>query len=129
MPLTTLVLPAPTPSPTSPPPIYTLILSSPPDHRLTPELIASFLGHLDDIERDWRERRAIAKERAKKEGVKGYLGLGGSVVIRGEGEKFFSNGQYGGEGKWGRGGEAESSELTPSLTLVSLGVICVCVMR
>lgn len=95
MSLTTLVLPSPTVSPTSAPPVYTLILSSGPDHRLTPELIASFLGHLDEIERDWRERRAVAKEQAKKEGVKGYLGLGGSVILRGEGEKFFSNGQSG----------------------------------
>ncbi|KAL7417109.1 ClpP/crotonase-like domain-containing protein [Mrakia frigida] len=90
MSLTTLLLP---PVSLTTPPIYTLTLTSPPDHRLTPSLLASFLAHLDDIERDWLQRREQATKAAKEAGgTKNYLGLGGAVVIRGEGEKFFSNG-------------------------------------
>jgi len=89
-------------------PIYTLTLTSSPDHRLTPELISSFLSHLDDIERDWLKRRVIAKKAAKDAGMKGYLGLGGAVVIRGEGEKFFSNGEFEGEDERREGGRVLS---------------------
>lgn len=91
MSLTTLLLP---PVSLTTPPIYTLTLTSPPDHRLTPSLLSSFLAHLDEIERDWLERRERATQAAKEAGTKNYLGLGGAVVIRGEGEKFFSNGEF-----------------------------------
>lgn len=93
MPLTTLTLPPPSTALASPP-IYKLSLSSPPDHRLTPELISSFLAHLDDIERDWFQRRDHIRKKEEAEGKKpGMIGLGGAVVIRGEGERFFSNGE------------------------------------
>lgn len=101
--LTTLTFPSPS---ATTPPIYTLTLTSAPDHRLTPELIASFLQHLDDIERDWLKRRVEAKKAAKEAGTKNFLGLGGAVVIRGEGEKFFSNGESSKGGRGGREGRA-----------------------
>jgi len=40
--------------------------------------------------------------------MKGYLGLGGAVVIRGEGEKFFSNGEFEGEDERREGGRVLS---------------------
>lgn len=78
MSLISLTLP---PSP-DPNPTYILTLNAPPDHRLTEALLTEFTHALDSIERDWWVRRQAEGD------------VGGAVIIRGEGEKFFSNGSF-----------------------------------
>lgn len=76
--------------------VYTLTLANPPDHRLTAALLADLLQALDAVERDWWERRerwkAAQSKLDKDKRAKGPGSVGGAVIIRGEGEKFFSNG-------------------------------------
>jgi hypothetical protein len=69
-------------------PVYLITLSSPPDHRLSPALIAEFHDVLDSVEADWRAKRKEAQKAGDKKKK-----VGGTVIIRGEGEKFFSNGE------------------------------------
>ncbi|CED84218.1 Enoyl-CoA hydratase/isomerase, conserved site [Phaffia rhodozyma] len=68
-------------------PTYVLTLSSPPDHRLTESLLAEFGEALNAIEKDWWVRR---REQGTDKPIKNQVG--GAVIVRGEGEKFFSNG-------------------------------------
>lgn len=76
--------------------VYTLTLTNPPDHRLTSPLLRELGQALDAVERDWWQRREAFKETQakldKSQRAKGPGTVGGAVVIRGEGEKFFSNG-------------------------------------
>jgi hypothetical protein len=76
--------------------VYTLTLISPPDHRLTSALLGELGQALDAVERDWWQRREAFKEAQakldKSQRAKGPGTVGGAVIIRGEGEKFFSNG-------------------------------------
>lgn len=62
-------------------PIYTITFTNPPDHRLTHALMAEVGEALNRIERDWRAKRAGGRK------------VGGAVILRGQGEKFFSNGR------------------------------------
>lgn len=84
------------PDPQAPTAVYTLTLANPPDHRLKTALLADLLTALDEIERDWWARRDAWKaDQArldKSQRAKGMGSVGGAVIIRGEGEKFFSNG-------------------------------------
>lgn len=84
------------PDPQAPTAVYTLTLANPPDHRLTTALLADLLTALDEIERDWWARRDAWKaDQARldeSQRAKGLGSVGGAVIIRGEGEKFFSNG-------------------------------------
>ncbi|WVW80403.1 hypothetical protein I302_102384 [Kwoniella bestiolae CBS 10118] len=69
---------------------WQISLSSPPDNRLTPELLSELSNALDKVEHEWRQvggGKPHPKGREKLEG-KG----GGALVITSESEKFFSNG-------------------------------------
>lgn len=84
------------PDPQAPTAVYTLTLANPPDHRLTTALLTDLLAALDEIERDWWARRDAWKaDQARLDKslrAKGMGSVGGAVIIRGQGEKFFSNG-------------------------------------
>ncbi|WRT65924.1 uncharacterized protein IL334_002875 [Kwoniella shivajii] len=70
--------------------VWQISLSSPPDNRLTPELLSEFSQALDLVETQWREiggGKINPKEREKFEG-KGA----GALIVTSDTEKFFSNG-------------------------------------
>ncbi|WWD05476.1 hypothetical protein V865_003553 [Kwoniella europaea PYCC6329] len=69
---------------------WQISLSSPPDNRLTPELLSEFSSALDQVESQWREvggGKPLPKQR------EGYEGKGaGALVVTSGNKKFFSNG-------------------------------------
>nr|XP_019011851.1 uncharacterized protein I206_02686 [Kwoniella pini CBS 10737]OCF50632.1 hypothetical protein I206_02686 [Kwoniella pini CBS 10737] len=70
--------------------VWQITLTSPPDNRLTPELLSEFSQALDQVELEWRKvggGKFNPKEREKYEG-KGA----GALIITSDNEKFFSNG-------------------------------------
>jgi len=65
---------------------WQITLHSPPDNRLTNEMLAEVSSALDQIELEWRQSTAVARnEKAKKL-------PGGAVVFTSDLPKFFSNG-------------------------------------
>ena len=78
---TTLTRPHPT--------VWQISLSSPPDNRLTPELLASLASHLDIVEAEWRRSGGGSSSDPKKRGE--HAGAGALVLTSGC-AKFFSNG-------------------------------------
>lgn len=74
------------------PNVWQITLSSPPDNRLTPDLLASFSNNLDEIEAEWRKasgsRDSIPGSSKDQWGSHGGTG---AVVITGS-DRFFSNG-------------------------------------
>jgi enoyl-CoA hydratase/carnithine racemase len=68
--------------------LWLLTLASPPDNRLTPELLATLAAHLDTIEAEWRGAGG-----GESDPVKGKQSSApGAVVLASGVARFFSNG-------------------------------------
>jgi enoyl-CoA hydratase/carnithine racemase len=72
------------------PTVHLLTLSSPPDNRLTPELLHELATQLDDIEADWRRAGGGEMDPAKRNAHE-HKGAG-AVVLTSACKGFFSNG-------------------------------------
>ncbi|OCF32917.1 enoyl-CoA hydratase/isomerase [Kwoniella heveanensis BCC8398] len=75
------------------PNVWRLNLSSPPDNRLTPELLSELSHALDVVESEWRALRGGGKFDPKERERLGGDGKGAGALILGSGvDKFWSNG-------------------------------------
>ncbi|RXK42536.1 enoyl-CoA hydratase/isomerase [Tremella mesenterica] len=70
--------------------VWQLTLCSPPDNRLTPELLSSLSDHLDTIEKEWRLSGGGEMDIKKRKTFPS--GGAGAVVLTSGLDKFFSNG-------------------------------------
>lgn len=71
------------------PTVWQISLSSPPDNRLTPTLLASLDANLDIVEAEWRRSGGGVSLEPKKRGEHGGAG---ALIITSSIGKFFSNG-------------------------------------
>ena len=71
------------------PTVWQISLSSPPDNRLTPTLLASLDANLDIVEAEWRRSGGGVSLEPKKRGEDGGAG---ALIITSSIGKFFSNG-------------------------------------
>ncbi|WVF70661.1 hypothetical protein IAT40_005454 [Kwoniella sp. CBS 6097] len=70
--------------------VWRINLSSPPDNRLTPELLSEFSNALDTVEGEWR---SIGGGKFNPKEREGFEGKGAGALILGSGvDKFWSNG-------------------------------------
>jgi len=75
------------------PTVWQLTLNSPPDNRLTPDLLNCLGGHLDTIEAEWR-RASGKRDQSGPMSDPNTFGEhkgAGAVILTGQ-DKFFSNG-------------------------------------
>ncbi|WWC88118.1 uncharacterized protein L201_003022 [Kwoniella dendrophila CBS 6074] len=70
--------------------VWQITLSSPPDNRLTPELLIEFSKALDQVEFEWRENGGGKINPKDRENLKGKGS--GALIVTSNQEKFFSNG-------------------------------------
>lgn len=75
------------------PAVWQIALTSPPDNRLTPDLLASLSSHLDTVEAEWRRSSGTRDEQGPMSdpGTFGEHKGAGAVIITGT-DRFFSNG-------------------------------------
>ncbi|WVR05613.1 hypothetical protein IAU60_002635 [Kwoniella sp. DSM 27419] len=70
--------------------IWQITLASPPDNRLTPELLSEFAAALDQVEGEWR---AVGGGKFSPKDREGHEGKGaGALIVASEVDRFFSNG-------------------------------------
>lgn len=75
------------------PTVWQLDLASPPDNRLTPDLLSTLAAHLDTIEAEWRKSSGTRDKQGPMSDPKtfGEHKGAGAVVLTGA-DRFFSNG-------------------------------------
>lgn len=75
------------------PAVWQISLTSPPDHRLTPELFASLSENLDIVEAEWRKSSGKRDKQGPMSDPKtfGEHRGAGALILTGS-ERFFSNG-------------------------------------
>lgn len=75
------------------PTVWQLDLASPPDNRLTPDLLSTLAAQLDTIEAEWRKASGTRDKQGPMSDPKtfGEHKGAGAVVLTGS-DRFFSNG-------------------------------------